>query len=259
MHTQQVGATMEGRIRAAIVDGETVGRERIRQLLDPEPDVKVVGEYRDARAAASGILASRPDLLFLDIQMPRGSAFSILENLGPHPLPATVFVTADDCSALWAFEMNAVDYLLKPLESERFRRSLDRARHYLGTSRPGIEDPPRTPAHPAPLARLAVKARDKILLLRLEDVVWIDAAGNYVRLHVNGQTHHFRETLSNFEVKLDPGRFVRVHRSVIVNIDRIVQLEPSFRRDHVIVLRDGTRLRLSAPYRAGMEALVGRF
>lgn len=258
MHTQLADAATEGVIRAAIIDDETQGRKRIRELLDPEPDVTVIGEYNDARAAASGILATHPDLLFIDIQMPRGSAFSIVEQLRPNPLPATVFVTADDCYALWAFEVNAVDYLVKPFDTERFRRSLDRARHHLGNGRNGVE-PARSPAASEHMTRLAVKTRDKIVLLRMDDVEWIDAAGNYVRLHMGGHCHHFRETLSSFEAKLDHERFVRIHRSVIVNIDQVVQIEPHFRHDHVAVLRDGTRLRLSAPYRAGVETLVGRF
>jgi two-component system LytT family response regulator len=238
-------------IRATIVDDEPLARLRIRELLKSEEDIEVIGEYRDARTAAAGIRATQPDLLFLDVQMPRGSAFTILQNLAPDAMPATIFVTAHATHALQAFEFRAVDYLLKPFDTERFQRSLERARWHLaaGGSTRAAELP----------SRLAVRTRGKVYLVKLEDVDWIETAGNYVRLHVNGATHLYRDSLVNFEARLDPQRFVKVHRSTIVNVDRITQLEPSFRREHILTLCDGTRLTLSAPYRNRLQSLVGPF
>lgn len=237
-------------IRAAVADDEALARSRIRHFLEPEPDIELVAEYADARSACAGIDTDHPDLLFLDVQMPRGSAFSILRSLSCHKQPATIFITAHDQYAVQAFDCNAVvDYLLKPFDTERFHRSLERARRYLH----GMEI---APEH---LSRLAVTTRGRIHLLRIEEVDWIETAGNYVRLHTGAASHLYRDSLARFEAKLDPRRFVRIHRSMVVNIDRVVTLEPSFRREHVVHLRDGTRLTLAAPYRRRFQAVVGAF
>jgi two-component system LytT family response regulator len=237
-------------IRAAIVDDEPLGRSRIRALLDSEGDIDVVAECGDARTAAALLPIKRPDLLVLDVQMPRGSAFSILERLaGGHP-PATIFITARDEHAARAFDFNAVDYLLKPFDQDRFRESLARARRLIGR---GGEPPEEQQT------RFAVRAADRIYIVRIDEVDWIESAGNYVRLHVGPRAHLFRDSLMHFEQRLDLRRFVRIHRSTIVNVDRIAQLEPAFRREHVITLLDGTRLTLSAPYRKRLQALIGAF
>lgn len=236
-------------IRAAIVDDEPLGRSRIRELLEHEGDIDVVAECGDARSATALIPVKRPDLLFLDVQMPRGSAFSILERLaGGHP-PATIFVTAHHEYAARAFDFNAVDYLLKPFDRARFRASLDKARRLIGRGEPGEEQQ----------SRFAVRTADRIYIVRIDEVDWIESAGNYVRLHAGSRTHLFRDSLMHFEQRLDLRRFVRIHRSTIVNVDRIAQLEPAFRREHIITLRDGTRLTLSAPYRKRLQAIVGAF
>jgi two-component system LytT family response regulator len=249
-------------IRAAIVDDEPLGRSRIRELLQEEQDIEVVGEYRDAHRAGAGLAALSPDLLFLDVQMPRGSAFTILEGLAQQERrPATIFVTAHEQYALKAFDVNAVDYLLKPFDTERFRRSLERARQYFDKVVP-VAEPVRTlPAARTqePLTRLAVKTNGKVHVLRVEDIDWIETAGNYVRLHVGRQSYLYRDSLVHFESKLHPRRFVRIHQSTIVNIDRVAHLQPSFNREHVVVLRDGTDLTLSAPYRRRIEMFVGPF
>ncbi len=240
-------------IRAAVVDDEPLARSRIRDFLAPEPDIELIAEYGDASSACAGLGDTHPDLLFLDVQMPRGSAFGVLRSLPREAQPVTIFVTAHDRYAAQAFDYDPViDYLLKPVDEERFRRSLDRARRYLRAADSGG-------AAPEHLSRLAVNTRGKIHLLRLEDVDWIETAGNYVRLHTGATAHLYRDSLVSFEAKLDPRRFVRIHRSTLVNIDRVATLEPSFRREHIVHLRDGTRLTLAAPYRRRLQAIVGAF
>lgn len=238
-------------IRAAIVDDQSVECLQIRELLGTEEDVEVVGEYRDVTSATAGIGATHPDLLFV------GTSFAALENLAGCA-PATIFIASDEGFAARAFDFaTLVDYLLKPLQTDRFRRSIARARRYI------VSLPPMTlaapPPEPAFLQRLAVKTRGKVFILRIDDIDWIETAGNYVRLHAAGKSHLYRDSLVDFESKLDPRRFVRIHRSNIVNIDRIAQLEPSFHREHVVLLRDGTRLTLTAPYRARMRSIIGQF
>jgi two-component system LytT family response regulator len=239
-------------IRAAVVDDEPLARTRIRDFLEPEPDIELIAEYGDARSACAGLGASQPDLLFLDVQMPRGSAFTVLGSLPREEQPATILVTAHDQYAVQAFDCDVVDYLLKPFDEERFRRSLDRARRHLRTADNGGPAQER-------LSRLAVKTRGKIHLLRIDEVDWIETAGNYVRLHTGSTAHLYRDSLVSFEAKLDPRRFVRIHRSTLVNIDRVTTLEPSFRREYIVCLHDGTRLTLAAPYRCRLQGIVGAF
>ena len=235
-------------IRTAIVDEECVGRLAIRELLASERDVEIVGEYPDAPSATAGLGATRPDLLFLDAEIPQESALTLLSDVA-HFKPATIFVAEHAHHVLQAFELDAVDCLLKPFECERFRRSVERARRHIAVGR----------AAAAPPSRLAVRNRGKIHVIRIDDIDWLETAGNYVRLHVAGTAHLYRGSLNNFESRLDPLRFVRIHRSVVVNIDRVTQLEPSFRREYVVALHDGTRLTLTSPYRRRLEEIVGRF
>ena len=243
------------KIRATIVDDEPLARLHIRELLDTEQDIEVVGEYQDARSASAGIRSTQPDLLFLDAQMPRGSAFAMLESLTPDSVPATIFVAPHDSYALQAFDFRAVDYLIKPFDTDRFRRSLDRARWHLAVAGSGRPSTQRLPHR----SRLAVRSRGKVYVIKLDEIDWVETAGNYVRLHVRGAAHLYRDSLVNFETRLDPQRFVKIHRSTIVNIERITELEPSFRREHIVTLGDGTRLTLSAAYRRALQALVGEF
>ena len=248
-------------IRAAIVDDEILSRQQLRELLDVEDDVEVVGEYADPDSASAGIGTVHPDLLFLGGQMPRSVVNSILESFADSTAPATIFVTTHAGFAIRAFDSNAVvDYLLKPFDSARFRRSLARARrHLVSIAALASALQPAPVPEPAYLERLAVKTRGKVYLLRIEEIDWIETAGNYVRLHAGAHSHLYRDSLADFETKLDPRHFVRIHRSCIVNIDRIAQLEPTFHREHVVLLRDGTRLTLTAPYRCRMRAIVGQF
>ena len=246
-------------LRAAIVDDESLSRQQIRELLDVENDVEVVGEYDDPTSASAGIGTTHPDLLFLGGHMPRNAVNSILESFADSTAPATIFVTTHAGFAIRAFDSNAVvDYLLKPFDTERFRRSLARARRHL-ISVAALASALQPAPEPTYLERLAVKTRGKVYLLRIDEVDWIETAGNYVRLHAGASSHLYRDSLADFETKLDPRHFVRIHRSCIVNIDRIAQLEPTFHREHVVLLRDGTRLTLTAPYRGRMRAIVGQF
>lgn len=247
----------ERTIRTAIADDGTLGDLHIRELLGEEDDVELVGEYRDPQSA---IGAAQPDLLFLAVQMHRrGSSLPVLDRLNESTAPVTIIVTSHGDDAVEAFDCNAiVDCLLNPFAPDRFRRSMVRARQHLSQTVPAPKPLPR-PAETEYLTRLAVKTRGKVYLLRIEEIDWIETAGNYVRLHAGGNAHLYRDSLVDFETKLDPHRFVRIHRSNIVNIDRIAQLEPSFHREHVVLLRDGTRLTLTAPYRDRMRAIVGQF
>jgi two-component system, LytTR family, response regulator len=249
-------------IRAAIVDDGSLGPVPIRELLDGEDDVEVVGEYEDPESACAGLGSSLPDLLVLAVCETHASAFTVLESFPDNTAPATIFVTDHDRGcAVRAFDYNAVvDYVLQPFDAERFQRSVERARRHIVAAaqlrQPAMAQRTTGPEY---LSRLAVKTRGKVYLLRIEEIEWIEAAGNYVRLHAGGEAHLYRDSLVDFESRIDPRRFVRIHRSNIVNIDSIAQLEPSFHREHVVLLRDGTRLTLTAPYRGRMRAMVGGF
>jgi two-component system LytT family response regulator len=234
-------------IRAAIVDDEPLGRLRIRGLLEEEPDIEVVGEYPDAQKAARGIAETRPNLLFLDVQIPGGSAFTVLDGLETgDDTPATIFITGHREYALKAFEFDAAGYLLKPFDMEQFHQSLARARRLIAT-------PKET------LSRLAVKRDGKVYLFRLDAIDWMETAGNGVRLHAGQECYEHRESLPQLEARLDRRRFVRINHSTVVNIDRVVMLQPSFDQEHVVVLSDHTRLQLTAPHRARVQALTGAF
>lgn len=241
-------------IRTVIVDDEPLSRSRIRRLLEREPDVELVGEYASPRRASTAIAQQRPDLLFLDIEMPRANGFELLASLGLQATPATIFVTAHAHYATQAFDSEAVDYLLKPFDDERFARSLERVRRHLAPMPAAAERP-----HERYVRRLAVKSGGTVSFLRLDEVDWLETAGNYIRVHRGRDSYLHREALSSFELRLDPERFVRIHRSTVVNLDRITSLAPTFGREWVVLLRDGTRLTLAAPYRARLQALVGHF
>jgi two-component system LytT family response regulator len=247
------------KIQCAIVDDEPLAREALREMIGTDDGLEVAGEYRNGRSVMKALEATPYDLLFLDIRMPRLSGFDLLEQLR-HPQqpsgPAIVFVTAFECYAAEAFDHDVIDYLLKPFDLERVRRTLGRVhRHFAGEPAlahgAGADD-----ARPELPARLAIRGAGQVDFIRVESIDWLETAGNYVRLHVGTRSHLFRTTMDRMEQRLDPRRFVRIHRSTIVNIDHVVQLRPAFRRDYQVRLADGTRLRLSSHYRARLEALV---
>jgi len=249
-------------IRALILDDEPVARRGIRHHLRREPDIEVIGEYGDGAAAIDAIAELEPDLVFLDIQMPEVGGFDVVDAIGVARMPAVIFVTAYDEHALRAFDVHAVDYVLKPIDRERFRTALDRARQRLSQKAGGLGD--RIAAALQELGRttrpyskrLAIKSDGRVTLVDVGDVDRVEAAGNYVEVHFGSRHHLLRETMANLEARLDPEHFVRVSRSSIVNAGRVRELQPMFNGDFVVVLRDGTRVSGSRRYRQGFDALT---
>jgi two-component system, LytTR family, response regulator len=248
-------------IRALIVDDEPLARRRIRQLLAGAPDVEVVGDCEDGAEAIHAIRSRRPDLVFLDVQMPPPDGFGVIEAVGVEAMPVVIFVTAHDEHALRAFDVHALDYLLKPFDRERFLQAVARARTAiakgLGQS---WQDELRaliaTTRAPAPHTdRLVVRSTGRLTMVRVDAIHWIQAEGNYVRLHVDKGSHLLRDTIASLESRLHPGRFRRIHRSTIVNLDRIQDLRPALRGDYVVTLVDGRRLTLSRTYRDRLPEL----
>ena len=251
-------------LRILIVDDEAIARRHLSSLLAAETDLELVGECRDGPEAVEAIRRSRPDLLFLDIQMPGMDGFQVLENLQPEERPAVIFVTAHDDYAVRAFRVHALDYLLKPFDAQRLRETLDRAREEAWRTS-SMERAERlqglvreNAGRPRPLERMAVKQGEETLILRTEEIDWLEANANYVLLHAGPRSFPVRRTLGSMEETLDPYRFVRVHRSAIVNVDRISRLVPWSHGDMKITLEDGTELNLSRRYRDRLERLVDR-
>jgi two-component system LytT family response regulator len=251
-------------IKVIIVDDEALARSGIREYLDHEPDIDILADCTTGQEAIAEIRRCRPDLVFLDIQMPLGTGFEVLDALPPEEMPVVVFITAHDRHALEAFEAHAIDYLLKPVERSRFTIALERARAAIGY-RQGSPWPERLRAlldemrsPPRFRERLMVRGTGRVYLVAVERVDWIDSSGNYARLHIGKETHLLRETLSNLEQELDPERFCRIHRSTIVNLDRVVEMQPAGRGDQILILKDGTRLELSARHRESLERRLGR-
>jgi two-component system LytT family response regulator len=231
-------------IRTLIVDDAPIVREGIRLMLDAEKDVEIVGEAADGHEAVSAIGGLAPDLTFLDVQMPGLDGFQVMEQCAGRPMGAVIFVTAYDNYALRAFEVNALGYLLKPIAPRQLQAVLSRARQLLGT------DAPLPPAKPvSSLPRLVVKEHDRYILLRPEEVDWINSAGDYVHLHSAGRAFLVRTTMSELEETLDSRTFARIHRTTIVNLDRIKDIKPLPQGDFIVRLNDGTVLRMSRSYR----------
>lgn len=252
------------RIRTLIVDDEPLARERLSSLLSTETDIDVIGQSRDGEEAAHAIQEHSPDLVFLDVQMPQMNGFEVIDAIGPERMPLVVFVTAYDQHALKAFQVRALDYLLKPFDRERFSEALQRARSQIERQETGDlgrrllalvkdlrKDQPRS-------ERLVVKSGGRLFFLRTDEIDWIEAAGNYVRLHVGNTAHLLRETMNGLEGRLDPEKFFRVHRSRIVNMERIQELQPWLNGEYAVVLRNGTRVTLSRGYREKLQERLGR-
>ncbi|HEX2189461.1 MAG TPA: LytTR family DNA-binding domain-containing protein [Longimicrobiaceae bacterium] len=251
-------------VRALVVDDEPLARERVRALLERYPGIRVVGECGDGVAAVAAIRRERPDLLLLDVQMPGLDGFGVVANLHPREVPVTVFVTAYDEHALRAFDVGAADYVLKPIQPERFRTAVERAleRVSSGGRRPHRDLEPvlrQVCADGGWLSRFVVERRGRMTLLPVEAVRWLEGADNYVCVHGVEGDHLLRTTLRELERQLDPAGFARIHRSAIVALGRIAAVEPGSHADAVVVLDDGTRLRVSRR-RAGAlrERLRGR-
>ena len=245
-----------------IVDDEPLAREGLRLLLSQDPEVSAIHEAKDGRAAVAAILDTRPDLVFLDVQMPEMDGFSVVKEVGAERMPAIVFVTAHDRYAIQAFEINAIDYLLKPVTEQRFLQALDRAKARLN-ARPADEASRQilslleTIATPRRyLKRLAVRSAGKTVFLDVDDVDWIEAAENYVQLHAGRAGHLLHVALSAIERSLDPDVFLRIHRSVIVNVRRIRELQPALHGEYVVTLQNGVRLQSGRTYSEKLKALA---
>ena len=253
------------KIRTLIVDDEPLGRERIRALLARDPEIEVVEECPDGRRAVAAIERSRPDLVFLDVQMPEMDGFAVLEAIAGDRMPAIIFVTAYDRYAVQAFEVHALDYLLKSFDRDRFEAALERAKQEIHRSKTGVlnerlagllED---LQAKQKRLTRLVVKSGGRIVFLRVDEIDWVEAADNYARIHAGRESHLIRETLQSLEGRLNPEQFLRIHRSTLVNLDRIRELQPIFHGDYVVKLNDGTELTLSRSYREKLLEPLGPF
>jgi two-component system LytT family response regulator len=241
-------------IRTALVDDEPLAREGLRTLLAAQQDLEIVGEYGSGTAFLRDAARLRPDLVFLDVEMPRLSGLDVLEHLhATGAQPYVVFVTAYEHYAVRAFEEEAIDYVLKPYHADRLEKTLARIRQQISARN---EENAESAEGADFLRRVAVKSGSRIHLVRIDEVDWIEAAENYVRLHTGAQAHLYRTTMAAIEPRLDPARFVRIHRSTIVNVDRIAELQTSFGRELVVLLTDGTRLKLSAQYRERLRSLV---
>ncbi|MBX3738222.1 MAG: response regulator transcription factor [Candidatus Didemnitutus sp.] len=277
------------KIRILVVDDESAARRRIVRLLERDHDVLVVGEAASGAEAVRQVAAEKPDLIFLDVQMPEMGGFKVLEALGPRP-PAVIFVTSRDQHALQAFEVNAVDYLLKPFEDDRFAAALRRAKSELirrqtdalsaelakllqhlqanaGAVAASVATGSLAPAKPAAAEgsasqeaitreRVLLRSGGEIYFIKAEEIDWIEAEGDYMKFHAGGRVHLLRETMANLEDRLDSKRFIRIHRSTIVNIDRVKKLSPSFAGEYAVILHDGTKLRLSRGYHDRLEELM---
>ncbi len=279
-------------IRVLVVDDEPIARRRVRRLLRLEPDVDVVDEVGSGAEAIEAMKQQRPDLVLLDVQMPDIDGFGVVDAMGVDQMPPTIFITAFNEYALRAFDVHAIDYLLKPFDPERFRSAFQRARAHLeqvssaeqgrkiralleqvlgedraaalaaqgltngnGGTATAIAPATRTRF----LDRLMVKHDGRVFFVKVSDVDWFEAAGNYVRVHTGKTDHLIRETMHHVESQLDPTMFVRIHRAVIVNIDRIRELQPWFAGDYIVILRDGRQLKLSRTYREHLQSRMHRF
>jgi two-component system LytT family response regulator len=247
------------KIRTLIVDDEPLARERLAGLLANEPDMEILAQCRDGEEAVTAIVDHEPDLVFLDVQMPQMNGFEVIEAVGGDRMPLVIFVTAYDQHALRAFQVRALDYLLKPFDRERFSEALERARRQVEREETGDlgrrllalvkdlrRDQPRA-------ERLVVKSGGRLFFLRADEIDWVEAAGNYVRLHVGTTSHLLRETMNAIEGRLDPEKFFRIHRSRIVNMERIQELQPWLNGEYAVLLRTGTRLTLSRGYREKLQ------
>lgn len=240
---------MTRRIRTVIVEDEPLAREHLASLLRAETDVEIVGECATAAEARKAIEESRPDLVFMDIQLPEGDGMSVASERDDHRRPLVIFVTAHDEHAIRAFEIDALDYVMKPFTAVRLKATVARARDELARNRARGADALQRD-------RLVVKTGGRVYFVRTVDIDWCEADGNYVTLHTGPQSHVVRRTMASLEEQLDPRRFVRIHRSTMVNIDRIQELQSSFGGEYVVVLRSGARLPLSRGYRESLQQLL---
>jgi two-component system LytT family response regulator len=254
-------------IRVAIADDEPLARERVRSMLEGRDRYAIVAECHDGVEAVAALAEHDIDLLFLDVQMPGLDGFQILESVGTTRLPIIVFVTAFNDYALRAFSVSALDYLLKPFDRERFQAALDRAKKALRSRSTGelqervdallklLETTPSATAERRPSQRIVVKDAGRVMFVRPGEIDWVDAAGNYVRLHCGKDLHLLRETMAGMEARLDAEKFIRISRSIIVNLDRVKEIQPLYNGTYLFILQDGSKLESSRRYRNKLSAL----
>lgn len=248
-------------LRVLVVDDEKWARRRVVALLQDEPDLDIVGECSCGEDAVASIIELEPDVVFLDIQMDGMDGFDVIDAVGIDRMPVVIFATAYDSYAVRAFEAHAIDYLLKPLREDRLRQSVGRARQEVEHRSRGpsqelgalLEQIRTRTGH---LKRIAVSSADRITILPVSEVSWFEAAGNYVKLHVGDRHHLARRTMKELQSRLDPEQFVRVHRSAIVNIDRVRELQPWFRGEQVLILDDDTRITIGRRFREDLIRLL---
>ena len=250
-------------IRTIVSDDEPLAREKLRILLASEAGVRIVAECRDGRQTIDALQTCKPDLLLLDIQMPGADGFQVLSAIPADDMPLVVFTTAYDQYAIRAFETHAVDYLLKPFDHERLHKAIERIRSELLKTNDRemtqriLDLLAGTRAESRVTKRLAIKAAGRVVFLDVEEIDWVEAAANYVRLHVGKESHLLRESIGRISERLDPDRFVRVHRSTIVNVRRIKELQPCNSGEYIVVLKDGKELSCSRGYRTELDHLIG--
>ena len=254
---------MSARLRVLVVDDEPVARAGIVALLRHDDDLEIAGECGDGRSAVDAIRDLKPDLVLLDVQMPEMDGFEVIAAVGVDRMPPVVFITAWDQFALRAFEVHALDYLLKPFDDERFIAAMDRVKRVARAGSVGelaerLAALVQAPAASGWLTRIVVRKASGAVFVPIEEVDWIEAADYCARIHARGKVHVIRETMQRLEEKLDPARFFRVHRSGIVSLDRVREMQPTPQGDHVLVLTDGSRVRLSRARKAALEERLGQ-
>src|ERR1700733_7263019 len=257
---------LDTEVRTVIADDERLARQKLLILLESEPQVKVVAECQDGRQAVSAIRSFRPDMLLLDIQMPDLDGFQVLSEISAEEMPVVIFTSAYDQYAIRAFEANALDYLLKPFDQDRLHHAVERARSELYKSRNSeithrilsLLSQVRSTTLPASQRnnRLVIKVNGRVVFLDLARIDWVEAAANYVRLNVGKESYVLRETLGGISERLDAKQFVRIHRSMIVNISKIKELIPVNSGEYVVVLKSGKELSCSRGYRSGLRGIV---
>jgi two-component system LytT family response regulator len=249
-------------MRAMIVDDEPLARQRLRELLAELPNITIVAECEDGEQAINAIGSDGPDLVFLDISMPGLNGFEVLQALDAGHVPQVIFTTAYDEHALRAFEAHAVDYLLKPIDPQRLRGAVERAelllRGSVAAALPAIADVIAAVAGPRFTKRIAVRRGDRMLIVAAKEIDWIEASGNYIRLHIGDRSDAVRATMNSMESELDPAQFARIHRQTIVNVDRIVEVSAGFGGDYFVVLRSGLKLVMQRSYLEHLRAAISR-
>jgi two-component system, LytTR family, response regulator len=242
-------------ITALIVDDEPAARRRLNALIETDPEVRIVGQCGDGIRAVELIRELKPALIFLDVQIPGADGFDVLREIEDcREQPVVVFVTAYKEYAIPAFEVQALDYLLKPFRRSRFFEVLSRAKlHILRQTETQVRHPPAPAGLPKPSELLLIKSRGRLLFLKMADLKWVEAERDYIRLHLEGETHFVRDTMNNFQHRLNKDEFIRIHRSTIVNVNKIAEILPLLGGDYTVVLKDKTQLTLSRRYRSGLD------